>query len=335
MRTQIKFITILIVVLVSTTLFAQEGKQSSLPSVVQSQTVNSQGVKNYLLGPGDVIEIRIFGQSDLSTIAQVDSEGALSSLPFLEKPIIAKCRTEREVQKDIATAYKKLVNDPQVGVRIIERNSRQPAAVFGAVRQSTRVPTVRKIRLNELIAAAGGITERAAGTIQLLHTEPIMCPQPGEEADAAPIDGTRIPLRVVRIADMKSGKLESNPVIRPGDYVMVSEAELVYVTGSVVSPGSQLLTDKLTLSRVLAMSGGTRKDAKLSDVRIYRQRFGALQQEVLRVDYSAIKKNKQADVLLQPYDVIEVMEPGITVWGLVKGGLVGAFKSYPMFPRIP
>jgi protein involved in polysaccharide export with SLBB domain len=139
----------------------------------------------------------------------------------------------------------------------------------------------------------------------------------------------------VRIADMKSGKLESNPVIRPGDYVMVSEAELVYVTGSVVSPGSQLLTDKLTLSRVLAMSGGTRKDAKLSDVRIYRQRFGALQQEVLRVDYSAIKKNKQADVLLQPYDVIEVMEPGITVWGLVKGGLVGAFKSYPMFPRIP
>src|ERR1041384_2553365 len=80
-----------------------------------------------------------FGQADLSTSnAQIDSDGNLSSLPFLETPIPAKCRTDKEVQKDIAAAYAKFINNPQVSVRVAERNSRQPATIFGAIRQSTR-----------------------------------------------------------------------------------------------------------------------------------------------------------------------------------------------------
>ena len=322
---------VILTLCLATSLYAQ---QPGAPAS-SSQSVDTQGIKNYLLGPGDVIDVKIFGQQDLSSTVQVDSEGNLSSLPFLEKPILAKCRNEREVQKDITVAYRRLINDPQISVRVIERNSRPPAAVFGAVHKPTNVPMLRNVRLNELIAASGGITERAAGTVQILHTEPIMCPQPGQEADALPIEGTRMPLHVVKIADMKSGKLASNPVIRPGDYVLVAEAELVYVTGSVVSPGSQLLTDKLTLSRVLAMAGGTSKNAKLSDVRIYRQKFGALDQDVLKVDYAAIKKNKLADVPLQPYDVIEVREPGITFGGVLRDLFTGITRSYPLVPRLP
>jgi protein involved in polysaccharide export with SLBB domain len=226
-----------------------------------------------------------------------------------------------------------LIVDPQVSVRILERNSRQPAAVFGAVNQPTKVSTIRSVRLNELIAAAGGTTDRAAGSVQILHTEPVLCPQPGQEADALPLDGTRLPLQIVKLADLKSGKLESNPTIRPGDYVLVSEAELVYVTGTVVSPGSKLLTENLTLGRVLAMSGGATSAADLSNVRIYRQRVGALEQDVLKIDYSAIKNGKQSDVLLHPYDVIEVGEPGLTWKTVIKNIFASAAKSYsPWLP---
>ena len=288
--------------------------------------------KDYLLGPGDVLEVKIFG-IDLQSTAHVDGQGYIRSLPFLERPIIAKCRTEYEIQGDIATAYKVIINDPQVSVRLIERN-RSPASVFGAVRQPVRVPMQKSMRLNEVIAASGGITERAAGTIQILHTEPLLCPAPGEEAQALPIDGTRIPLQVVQIAEMKSGILAANPLIRAGDYVSVTEAELVYITGSVVSPGSQLLTDKLSLSRVLAMSGGARREANLSDVRIYRQNLGSLQQEVLRVNYQAIKKNEAPDVLLKAYDVIEVREQGISVRTVLRSGLAEAFRR-PVLPLVP
>jgi polysaccharide export outer membrane protein len=278
--------------------------------------VEVQNLKNYLLGPGDVVEVKIFGQHDLSSVAQVDGDGNLSSLPFLEKPILAKCRNEREIQKDIASAYTRLIVDPQVSVRILERNSRQPAAVFGAVNQPKKIPTVRPVRLNELLADAGGTTDRAAGSVQILHTEPVLCPQPGQEADALPLDGTRLPLQIVKLADLKSGKPEANPTIRPGDYVLVSEAELVYVTGSVVSPGSQLLTDQLTLGRVLARAGGASEGSDLSKVRIFRQKAGALEQQVLKIDYAAIKQGNQPDVLLHPYDVIEVGNPGLS-WKVV------------------
>jgi polysaccharide export outer membrane protein len=162
-----------------------------------------------------------------------------------------------------------------------------------------------------------------------------MCPEPGEEAEAAPIDGTRIPLQIVRIAELRSGQVEANPVIRPGDFVLVTEAEPVYITGAVMSPGGLYLRDQLMLSRALAMVGGPRKETKLSDVRIYRQIPGSANQEVLHVDVAAIKKNEKPDFLLQPYDVIEVGEAGMfsssrissTLMGALSGGLSGAIST--------
>lgn len=317
----------------------QQQQNPAQPSQGQSSPLDIQGIKSYLLGPGDVLDVRVFGQPDLSSSVQVDSDGNLSSLPFLEKPIVAKCRTDKEIQKDITLAYSKFINNPQVSVRVSERNSRQPATVFGAVRQPTRVEMKRKVRLNELVAVSGGFTERASGTIQILHTEPLMCPEPGEEANAAPIDGTRIPLQVVKISDLRAGKVEANPVIRPGDYVLVTEAEPVYITGSVMSPSGIYLREELTLSRALAMVGGARKEAKLSEVKIYRQVPGSTNQEVLTIDVGAIKKNQKPDVLLQAYDVIEVPEAGMfsssrigsTIVGALTGGLSTAISQTGMY----
>ena len=290
---------------------------------------DAQASRPYLLGPGDVVEIKVFGQPELGSNAQVDSDGNLSSLPFLD-PIPAKCRTERQVQKDIAVAYSRLVKDPQVSVRILERNSRPPASISGAVRQTTKVPMQRKQRLNEVIAAAGGFTEKAAGTIQILHTEPVLCPDSGEESETMPIDGSAIPFQVVKIADLQKGT--SNPFVRPGDLILVTEAEPIYISGSVVSPGAILMREDLTLSRALAMVGGARKDADLSEIRIHRQKPGSLAQEIIKVNYAAIKKNETPDVFLKPYDVIDVSETGLfsgsrwlaTVIDALTGGLRGS-----------
>src|SRR6185436_11318866 len=182
----------------------------------------------------------------------------------------------------LTTAFDHYIKEPDISVLVLERNSRTPVSISGAVRQNAKAPTIRKLRLNELIAAAGGVTERAAGTIQILHTEPLLCPEPGQEAEGLPINGAAIPLQIVKISDLLKGV--TNPEIRPGDLVLVTEAEPVYITGSVVSPGSIMMRDNLTLSRALAMVGGTRKEAKLSEVKIYRQIPGSTGQEILKVD---------------------------------------------------
>ena len=298
--------------------YAQEQNQSppqqatlSAPASNSSvSSVDNQGIGKYLLGPGDTLDIRVFAQPDMNWTGEVDSDGNISSLPFVETPIRAQCRTEKDVQKDVIAAYSKYLKNPQISVRTTGRNSRPPAIVFGAVSVASRVQMQRRVRLSELIAVSGGITERANGTIQILHTEPVMCPEPGEVVEPVANEKGIIPFKVYKVADLMAGKEEANPLIRPGDIVTASVAEPVYITGSVVAPQGVYHRDGLTLGRALAQVGGAKKEAKATDVRIYRQKPGSTEPEVIHVDYAAIKKQKQKDVLLLPYDIIEVPEAG-------------------------
>lgn len=288
-------------------------------------SIDTQAEPPYLLGPGDVLEVTIDQMVHPNHRTQVSGDGYVNMA--LIGRVKAKCRTELQLQQDITLAYDRYIKEPFVTVLVLERNSRTPVSISGAVRQNIKVPAIRKLRLNQLIAAAGGFTERAAGTIQILHTEPVMCPEPGHEDEGLLINGTSIPLQIVKISDLLKGV--NNPEIRPGDLVLVTEAEPVYITGSVVSPGSIMMRDDLTLSRALAMVGGTRKEAKVSEVRIYRQIAGSKKQDILKVDLAAIKKNEIPDVLLKPYDVIDISDNGPftgprlleTLAGILMGGV--------------
>ena len=289
---------------------SQQGGAVAPSATSSSSSFGDQGIRNYLLGPGDVLEVRVWGQPDLSGTAEVESDGNITAFHFIDKPIRAQCRTEKEVAKDVTAAYRKYIKDPQVSVRVTERKSHPPATVFGAVYAPARLEMKRRVRLNELIASVGGITERANGNIQILHTERVMCPEPGEvvEPDTASDGYLKIPFQVYRISDLLAGKEEANPYIRPGDIVRVMEAEPVYITGSVVSPNPLYLREGLTLGRALAMVGGVKKEGKANSVHIIRQKPGSSEQEVVTVDYAAIKKGHSKDVPLKAYDVIEVPE---------------------------
>lgn len=278
---------------------------SSSGMVPSSASLDSQGIRNYLLGPGDTLDIRVFGQPDFSWTGEVDSEGRIEP-HFVETPINALCRSERDVRKDIIAAYSKYLKNPQVSVRIIGRNSRPPAIVYGAVRAPQRIQMQRRARLNELIANSGGMTERANGRIQVLHTEAVMCPEPGEVVEAIDTKNGIYPYQEYKIADLLAGKEEANPVVRPGDVVTVLEAEPIYITGSVTSPQGLYLRDEMSLTTALAMVGGVKKDAKSSEILIYRRTTNAKERQIIKADYNAIKKKKQPDIELQAYDVIEV-----------------------------
>lgn len=154
----------------------QAPQAQNVSTDLQGNALDNQGVKRYRVGPGDLLDVRVFGQPDLNSTVEIDEDGNISSLPFVEDPIPAKCRNEKEIQKAITTVYSKYLIKPRVSVRILERRSRQPAVIFGAVRAPTRVQMMRRVRLHELLATSGGITGNASGTIQIMHTEPEMCP---------------------------------------------------------------------------------------------------------------------------------------------------------------
>src|SRR5713226_8142796 len=269
-KTRILLITIVSLAAVLSVL-AQE--QSDVPTSAS----DFQGVRNYLLGPGDVLDVRVFGQSDLNALAEIDGDGNITSLPFLEKPIRAQCLTEREVQKAIATAYATYIRNPQVSVRIAQRNSRPPATVIGAVHSPMLVTMMRRVRLHELLARAGGFTERFSGTVQIVHTQAEMCPEPGEVIRLASATSVG-QIETVKLK-LRSGKDDADPFIRPGDVVNFTEGEPIYVFGSVMAPREIYMKDQLTLGRAIAMAGGPQRLANTREVHIYRAKDGIIGQE--------------------------------------------------------
>ena len=103
----------------------------------------------YRIGPGDVLDIRILNRPNLSREAvRVEGNGVIR-MPLIESEIMAACKTEGELAKEIAERYTKFYRKPQVDVFIKEYHSRQ-VAVIGAVNEQSRFELQRRVRLLEL-----------------------------------------------------------------------------------------------------------------------------------------------------------------------------------------
>lgn len=300
-----------------------------------SPSLDGMGVKKYLLGPGDVLELRVYNEPQFNGPLVVDDEGKIA-VPFIEEPIRAQCRNDREIRADIVKALSKYLNKPQVNLRLTEARSRPPAVVFGAVRSPSRVQMQRKVKLLDVLASSGGVTEAAGGDIQIFHTEPIMCPE-AEDLAAVPIDTfkasdpTQVSYDVYSLRELKDGKQEANPIVRPGDIVIVPESQPVYITGAVRQPQGLYLKDGMQLKQAIAMVGGLAREAKASEVVVWRRKKGQVEREKLIVNYNDIKKEKIKDLDLQAYDIVEVPDnsgsAGYFLKGLLMGGVGGGITS--------
>lgn len=296
------------------------------------------GSKDYALGPGDVIELRVFGEPQFDGTYDIDSDGKLT-IPFIDHALDVRCRHIAEVRKEVITSLAKFLRSPQVYMRIKEQHSRPAAVVYGAVRLPLQFQMHRRARLLELISNTGGVTDQNNGTIQITHREAAVCPEPDEMTEAQTsvqgIDASGVaPFSVYRVADLKLGKPEANPFIRPGDIVYVTEASPLYITGAVVAPQGLYLREHLSLTTALAMVGGMKKEAKTSEVLIHRRKADGSQYDLITADYRKIQKRQLPDIELQAYDVIEVPEKG-TKWtdvvlGFVRTGASAAVQTAPV-----
>jgi polysaccharide export outer membrane protein len=330
---------------------AQDGMGSAPPPVPTaavstsgSPGIEGMGVKKYLLGPGDVLDMRVYNEAQFNGLLVVNDEGMLE-VPFIEDPIPAQCRSDREVKADIVKALAKYLKKPQVSLRVTEMRSRPPAVVFGAVRSPSRVQMQRRVRLLDLLATTGGVTDAAGGDIQIFHTEPVMCPQPEDDKIVSipidsykPADPTQVSYDIFSMRELKDGKQEANPVIRPGDIVIVQEALPVYIVGAVRAPQGLYLKNDMQLKTAFAMVGGLAKEAKASAIVVWRRKKGQSEPEKLIINYNDIKKEKSKDLALQPYDIVEVPDNSGNVVNTLKsliigggmGGVTTAVTSLPL-----
>lgn len=275
----------------------------------QDVFVDMQKAKGYQLYPGDEVTGKILGEEQFNFVATVNEDGYIE-VPFFDKPVNAKCRTERELRADVTELLSKYLRSPQLSLRITDRKSRPPATIYGEVRTPQQVLLMRKATLVELLAFSGGVTEEAGGTIQVFRTQAPLCADGTAENiwknDSN--DPTSVPSRTYSLASVKSGREEANPIIYPGDVIVVQKASPVYITGEVNFPqGIYLKEGGMTLTEAIAKIGGVRREAKTKDIKIYRLKSAnSKEREIISANYDLIKSGKQKDLPLEPQDIIEV-----------------------------
>jgi len=297
---------------------ASPGQQELTPAPMLSMRRSGTGEDlSYRIGPGDILDIRVFGRPEMTKDVRVDNFGRIR-LPFLEE-IPAACLTEAQLAAQIAEKYKKYLRDPQVDVMVKEFRS-QPVAVIGAVGSPGRFQLQRRIRLFELLTHAGGPNNHAGNTVHIYHSSdhdyctlkdaPTEAPadaktESGDASSLAPI------LSSFKLKDVINGVSTANPYVQPGDIISIPEADTFFVTGAVVKPGAYPMIQKITLTQAVALAGGVNGEGARNRVRLVREEPGKETRTEKVYNMDDIHRRKIADIVLQANDIVEV--PGSTM----------------------
>ena len=287
-----------------------EKKESQMNAV--SQTTNDTD-DSYLISPGDILEVRVFNRPQFSRDAVRVSEEGRIRMPFIENEIEVACQTERELAEKLTEILKEYIRTPQVDVMIKEYQS-LPVAVLGAVRSPSRLQLQRRrqIRLLEVLAFVGGPSEKAGRTLQLIRNRKnSTCPAEVRAANSNETENDVAGATAFyKLEETLDGDSVANPLVGPGDIIILPEADQAFIVGNVVSPRTLILQEPLTITQAIAMAGGLLPDTKRDRIRIVRQQPAGSGREEIFVDLKAIEKRKMEDVVLQPNDIIDVPVSG-------------------------
>lgn len=281
---------------------------TTTPPQEKAQTTPEAAADNrYRLGPGDVLDIRVYNRPQLSREAvRVDGRGMIR-MPLIEGEIGAACLTESELAAELKSRYLKYYRNPHVDVFVKEYQA-EPVAVIGAVNAPGRFQLQRRVRLLELLSFANGPHERAGRAIHVVHAGTVsLCYAPAapEAQDAAKTNFVSY-----HLSDTLRGDDEANPFVRPGDIITLPEAEQVYVVGNVTSPRAIPLKEPITVTRAIAMAGGAMRDTRTERVRIVRQLPGTTTKTEIFVNLNAVEKRQAEDIALQANDIVDVPVSG-------------------------
>jgi polysaccharide biosynthesis/export protein len=296
-----------------------------IPGAAQTQ-VDMQRAKAYMIGPGDEITVKVPGEADFDFVATVGDDGTIE-VPFSETVLNAKCKTQQQLKADVKGLLSKYLRNPMFGISV--KSHRIPVAIYGEVRSAEPILLMRKATLVEVLALAGGVTEEAGGMLQVFRTQPPLCADPGEDSDwkSSDIPG-EVPSRMFSLANVRSGREEANTIIYPGDVIWIRKASPVYVTGEVVNQGGiYIKEDGLTLTEAIAKLGGVRREAKTKDIKVYRLKPNSKEREVISANYDLIKRGEQKDILLEPYDIVEVDKARDSVAKQILAFAIGAGRT--------
>lgn len=276
---------------------------ATLVFFVSSMAQEPQGpIERYRIGYQDTLEIQVFRHPELSLKVGVNPNGTIF-IPRAEAPIVAVCKTERELADEIAAIYTSFLRDPFVNVVVADQKS-QSLGVIGAVDKPGTFYLNRQVQLLELLSLAGGPSKEAGNRIIVARTgSSSRCKPPGDEDEA-------LKFLTFRMRDVQEGR--QSLWMKPGDIVSVLDADLVFVLGNVKRQGEVKMREPLTLRQAIASAEGFSPAAKRDRIRILRQTGDSGEWLESIYNLKDIDSGKVKDPILVPNDIVAVSEDRAT-----------------------
>ena len=183
------------------------GCASNAPKLPAAPVLAASADYNYIVGPGDSLNIIVWRNPELSMMVPVRPDGKLST-PLVDE-LVAQGKTSVQIARDVEQAISKFVRDPIVTVIVtsfVGPYSEQ-IRVVGEAAKPQALPFKQKMTLLDVMIAVGGLTDFADG-----NAASILRVSDGGKQYA------------VRIKDLiKRGDITANVEMRPGDILIIPQ----------------------------------------------------------------------------------------------------------------
>jgi polysaccharide export outer membrane protein len=173
------------------------------PAVLQGQAV-----PDYVIGPGDRLNVRVWRHGDLSATVPVRPDGRMTT-PLVED-MVAAGKTPAELGRDLELALAEYIREPTVTVLVesIALPFSRQVRVIGQAVNPQAIEYRADMTLLDVMIAVGGLTEFAAGNRAIIQRV---------------VDGETRQFSV-RLNDLVNrGDISANVQVLPGDVLVIPE----------------------------------------------------------------------------------------------------------------
>ena len=164
---------------------------------------DESAVEQYAIQPGDVLEISVWKEEDLSRQVIVRPDGRIN-FP-LAGEVVAAGKSVENLRQLLSERLQKYIPDPVLTVSVLQLSG-NTVYVIGKVNRPGAFPIVRNVDVMQALSLAGGTSTYAAlNNIKVLRRE-------NGEIRAIPF----------KYGEIEKGRnLEQNILLKPGDVVVV------------------------------------------------------------------------------------------------------------------
>jgi len=182
------------------------------PAPAPSPTATAADTKgtdtNYIIGPGDSLEVFVWRNPELSVTVPVRPDGKIST-PLVED-MVAVGKTPPQLARDMEKVLSEYVRAPKVNIIVTTAASAfSLVKVVGQVQHPAALPYREGMRVLDAILAVGGLTQFASGN----------------RARIVRVENGKETVIHVKVADLvNSGDVKQNELLKPGDVLVVPQS---------------------------------------------------------------------------------------------------------------